>query len=233
MKLQGLTAGHAETQMLKNIILGFVILLLAGCASAPLMSSLLGNSDKTATETSQLFFDDFSETGSGWDRFEGEIGSTSYQDETFQIRVNEPNTDLFANPGQLFKDVVIEVTATRMGGPLDNNFGVICRYQDEKNFYAAQISSDGYAGIFRMKNGTLRLLGHKQMIPAPSILGGSAANLIRFECIGQTLTLAVNGASIDLREDKSFNNGDVGLIAGSFEESGAWVAFDDFRVFQP
>ena len=142
MKLQGLTAGHAETQMLKNIILGFVILLLAGCASAPLMSSLLGNSDKTATETSQLFFDDFSETGSGWDRFEGEIGSTSYQDETFQIRVNEPNTDLFANPGQLFKDVVIEVTANRLGGPLDNNFGVICRYQDEKNFYAAQISSD-------------------------------------------------------------------------------------------
>lgn len=219
--------------MLKKITLGFVVLLFAGCASAPLMTSLLGNSDKTATETSLLFFDDFSETGSGWDRFEGEIGSTSYQDETFQIRVNEPNTDLFANPGQLFKDVVIEVTATRLGGPLDNNFGVICRYQDEKNFYAAQISSDGYAGIFRMKNGALRLLGHKQMIPAPSILGGSAANLIRFECIGQSLTLTVNGAPVDMREDKSFNNGDVGLIAGSFEESGTWVAFDDFRVSQP
>ncbi len=219
--------------MLKKLALGIIPFILAGCLNTPLMSTLLGNSEKAATETSQLFFDDFSETGSGWDRFEGEIGSTAYREETYQIRVNEPNTDLFANPGQLFKDVLIEVTATRLSGPLDNYFGVICRYQDEKNFYAAQISSDGYAGIFRMKNGVLKLLGHKQMIPAPAILGGEAANLIRFECVGQSLALTVNGAPLDLREDKSFNNGDVGLIAGSSEESGIWVAFDDFRVSLP
>ena len=219
--------------MKKNVLLIIVALLLAGCANLPLMSSILGNASRSATQSSQLFFDDFSETKSGWDRFQGEIGMTDYRGETYQIQVNEPNTDLFANPGQLFKDVIIEVRASRLAGPMNNNFGVICRYQDEKNYYLAQISSDGYAGIFRMKNGELKLLGHEQMIPAPSILGGSAANLIRFECIGNSLALAVNGAPVDAREDKNFDNGDVGLLAGTFEERGTMVAFDDFRVTQP
>jgi len=218
---------------MKRLSVAFLVLWLAGCAKVPLVSNLLESSTQSATQASQLFFDDFSETKSGWDRFSGEIGITDYTAETYQILVNEPNTDLFANPGQLFKNVVVEVVASRISGPVNNNFGVICRYRDEKNFYSAQISSDGYAGIFRMKNGVLKLLGNETMIPVPAILGGTAENRIRFECIGSSLALAVNGTPVDAREDKSFDKGDVGLIAGTYEESGTLVAFDDFRVTQP
>jgi hypothetical protein len=218
---------------MKRLSVAFLVLWLAGCAKVPLVSNLLESSTQSATQASQLFFDDFSETKSGWDRFSGEIGITDYTAETYQILVNEPNTDLFANPGQLFKDVVVEVVASRISGPVNNNFGVICRYRDEKNFYSAQISSDGYAGIFRMKDGVLKLLGNETMIPVPAILGGTAENRIRFECIGSSLALAVNETPVDAREDKSFDKGDVGLIAGTYEESGTLVAFDDFRVTQP
>jgi len=218
---------------MKRLSVAFLVLWLAGCVKVPLVSNLLESSTQSATQASQLFFDDFSETKSGWDRFSGEIGITDYTAETYQILVNEPNTDLFANPGQLFKNVVVEVVASRISGPVNNNFGVICRYRDEKNFYSAQISSDGYAGIFRMKNGVLKLLGNETMIPVPAILGGTAENRIRFECIGSSLALAVNGTPVDAREDKSFDKGDVGLIAGTYEESGTLVAFDDFRVTQP
>ena len=205
---------------------------LSGCGKLPLVSAFLGESPQ-ATQDNQLFFDDFSETKSGWDRFTGEIGSTDYKDKTYQISVHEPNTDLFANAYKLYKDTIIEVSAVRIGGPDNNSFGVICRFQDEKNFYSAQISSDGYAGIFRMKDGIYRLLGQDEMIPVPAILGGSARNTIHFECIGRSLALAVNGAPVDAREDKSFENGDVGLIAGAFEEAGVVIAFDDFKVAQP
>lgn len=217
----------------KKLYLALTVFWLAGCNQLPLISSLLDNTPKTATQNSQLFFDDFSENKSGWDRFLGEIGLTDYQGETYQIQVNEPNTDLFANPGQIFKDVVIEVNAARIGGPANNSFGVICRYQDEKNFYSAQISSDGYAGIFRMKNGVAKLLGHDTMIPVPAILGGISANLIHFECIGSSLALAINGVPVDAREDKNFENGDVGLIAGTFEEAGTQIVFDNFIVTKP
>ena len=220
----------------KNPIAIFSIMvaavMLSGCGKLPLISTFFG-SPPQATEASQLFFDDFSESKSGWDRFAGEIGTTDYKNKTYQISVNEPNTDLFANPNKLFKDTIIEVKAVKVGGPVNNSYGVICRFQDEKNFYSAQISSDGYAGIFRMKDGVYRLIGHDAMIPVPSILGGSAVNTIHFECIGRSLALAVNGTPVDAREDKSFENGDVGLIAGAFEEAGVIIAFDDLSVTLP
>jgi len=218
----------------RNVILLIMVaaLMLSGCDKVPLVSTFLSASPQ-ATVNSQLFFDDFSETKSGWDRFAGEIGATDYNNKTYQILINEPNTDMFANPYKLFKDTVIEVKAAKISGPVNNSFGVICRFQDEKNFYSAQISSDGYAGIFRMKDGVYKLIGQDAMIPVPSILGGSAVNTIHFECIGRSLALAVNGTPVDAREDKSFENGDVGLIAGAFEEAGVVIAFDNFSVTQP
>jgi len=229
MTISARGAGETMKRYLGILLIAF---LLSGCGKLPLVSTFLGDSPQ-ATQDNQLFFDDFSETKNGWDRFSGEIGSTDYKNKTYQISVNEPNTDLFANPAKLYKDTIIEVTAARIGGPDNNSFGVICRFQDEKNFYAAQISSDGYAGIFRMKDGIYKLLGQDAMIPVPAILGGSAVNTIHFECIGRSLALAVNGVPVDAREDKSFENGDVGLIAGSFEEAGVVIAFDDFMVSLP
>jgi len=198
----------------------------------PLISQFF-NPSPQATTAGILFTDDFSETGSGWDRFQSEIGMTDYGDDAYHIEVNQPITDLFANPAQSFKDTVIEVTAYKQNGPANNSFGLICRYQDEQNFYAALITSDGYAGIFRVKNGKYKLLGHDSMLPVPAILGGTGSNLIHFECIGNSLALAVNGSPVDAQQDKSYDSGDVGLIAGTFEEAGIHIVFDDFKVWQP
>lgn len=206
--------------------------LLAGCSGIPLVSQMLVQPTREIT-SSDLFFDDFSENNSGWDRYESEAGMTDYVKGSYRIAVYEPMTDFFANPYQNFKDVIVEVKAVRVEGPENNSFGVICRYQDEENFYAAQISSDGFGGIFLMEDGTYTLLGLEKMIPVPAVLGGSGENTIRFECVGNTLTLFANGQPVDYREDDSFGNGDVGLIAGTFDEGGAVIDFDDFRVTRP
>lgn len=43
--------------------------------------------------------------------------------------------DAWANQSRSFPgDVRIEVDAAKIGGPDDNDFGVICRYQDIDNF---------------------------------------------------------------------------------------------------
>lgn len=218
--------------MKNKLIFYAMICLLTGCSNLPLVSQLLNTSPK-ATTVGLLFEDDFSEKDSGWDRYVSDIGSTDYADGAYHIIVNEPITDLFANPSETFEDVIIEVTATKQSGPDENSFGVICRYQDEENFYAALITSDGYAGIFEVNEGEYKLIGHKEMIPVPAILGGNASNLIYFECIGNSLSLAVNDSPVDSQTDKSFKKGDVGLIAGTFEDTGVHIAFDDFKVSQP
>ena len=219
---------------MKNILLVSLLLVLSlsACDQLPLAAQFLKQTDQT-NSTGILYSDDFSDARSGWDRLQASSGMSDYKKDTYQILVNEPNVDLFANPRLSLKDVIVEVSATRIAGPDQNNFGVICRYRDEKNFYAAQISSSGYAGIFRMKDGQYKLLGLKEMLPVPAILGGNATNRIRFECVGPTLLLIVNDAPVDIREDGSFEIGDVGLIAGTYDQPGVHIAFDDFTVSQP
>lgn len=218
--------------MMKKRIFLLLFLFSSGCVRTPLVENLLDQPTRDAP-TDAVFYDDFSETDSGWDRLQTSAGSTDYEDKAYQIVVDQPNTDLFANPGLSFKDVIVEVNGWRVNGPANNSFGVICRYRDAQNFYAAQVSSDGYAGIFRMKGGKYELLGLEKMIPVSAILGGSAVNRIQFECVGSALILSVNGSPVDYREDDSFESGDVGLIAGSFEKPGVNITFDDFRVTLP
>jgi hypothetical protein len=47
------------------------------------------------------------------------------------------------------------------------------------------------------------------------------------------LTLYVNGDQVYSVEDASYASGDVGLIAGTFEETGADIRFDNFTVREP
>ena len=224
--------GVQEDKMKNKRYFLLLVTLLTSCSSLPLFSQFVKPSPE-ATTVGELFRDDFSENDSGWDRMVSEIGATDYDDKAYHISVEEPLVDLFANPGLSFDDVVIEVTAARQSGPVNNSYGVICRYQDEENFYTALITSDGYAGIFEVDQGKYKLMGHAEMIPVAAILGGTGSNLIHFECIGKSLLLAVNGTPVDVQDDKSYDSGDVGLIAGTFDEPGVHVVFDDFVILQP
>jgi len=47
------------------------------------------------------------------------------------------------------------------------------------------------------------------------------------------LALAVNNEPVDAQSDKTYESGDVGLIAGTFQDPGVHIAFDDFIVRQP
>lgn len=182
-----------------------------------------------------LFEDDFSDTSSGWDRIDDEDGITDYYDGGYRILVNQDNRFFFANPGltDLPNDVRIEVEATKLGGSDDNNFGIICRYQDTSNFYRIIVSSDGFAGIILVQDGTSTNLTGEGLVPFDSALAGNATNEIRVNCIGSTLTLFVNGEQVLTTQDSTFSNGDVGLFAGAFDIVGTDILFDNFIVTRP
>ena len=181
-----------------------------------------------------LFQDDFSNPNSGWDRVNVEDGITDYtKDGAYRILVNVPNTDVWANPGLDFTDVRIEVDATKVGGPDDNDFGVQCRYQDTDNFYFFIISSDGYYAIGKVKDGEQFLLTGENMEYSDAILQGAATNHLRADCVGANLSLYVNGVPLASVQDSEFTRGDVGLMAGTFDTPGTDILFDNFTVLQP
>lgn len=179
------------------------------------------------------FQDDFSNPGSGWDTNQDSNGSTDYSNGSFRIKVTNTSYLLWANPNQsLQNDISINVDATKAGGPDDNKFGVICRYQDSNNFYYLFITSDGYAGISMFKNNEQIWLTGDALIPSDAINQGAATNSIRADCAGSTLTLYANNQQIASVTDSSFSGGDVGLIAGTYETSGVDILFDNFMVFK-
>lgn len=195
-----------------------------------------GGVTSTTQPSNVLFQDDFSSNNSGWDsiRVEGE-GVTDYEDGIYRVQVLTTDTTVWANPNLDFTDVQIEVEATKAGGPDDNDFGILCRYQDESNYYFFVISSDGYYGIGKVKDGTQTLIDMQDdlMETNDSINQGAATNRIRADCTGSTLTLFVNGEEVASKTDADFTSGDVGLTAGTFAEAGTDIHFDNFKVFKP
>jgi hypothetical protein len=181
-----------------------------------------------------LLSDDFSSINSNWDKASDENITTDYYNNSYRILVNMPSYDAWANPDDLsFTDVQVEVDATKNGGPDTNDFGIICRYSSVDSYYYGVISSDGYYGIWKKTTDGGTQLGQGQEQFSDKILTGAATNHIRFDCVGTTLTLYVNGTQIDQRTDSAYTTGNVGLIAGTLTESGTDILFDNLFVYKP
>ena len=180
-----------------------------------------------------LFQDDFSNPDSGWDRMTGIDGETDYVDGAYRIFVDEPNKDFYANPGLSLSAVSVEVDATVAGGPEENDFGVMCRYEDNNNFYYFIISSDQLYGIGKIVNGARVQLAPVDEPPASQAILPGQTNRIRADCVGDTLALYVNGQKLVEVRDRDLTMGDIGLIAGSYSQPGTDVRFDNLVVTSP
>lgn len=209
------------------------ILLVSAATLACSFSNRLVSRIVPDTGTDILFQDDFSDSQSGWTTRLDENLRAEYRGGSFHFFVNEAQMGLGSTPELNFTDVRVNVDAFKSGGPDDNQFGVICRYVDEKNFYALLISSDGYYGITRVMDGEAQLLGRDQMEISKAIHTGGLGNHLQAECVGDRLTLWANGTLLDEEHDDHITRGDVGLWVGTFDEAGADVLFDDFIVRKP
>jgi hypothetical protein len=186
------------------------------------------------SNSKELFSDDFSSISNNWDRASDANMTTDYYNNAYRILVNVANYDAWSNPDDLnFTDVQIEVDATKNGGPDTNDFGVICRYKGLDGYYYGTISSDGYYAIYKKTASGGEQLGMGGEQYSDKILTGAATNHIRFDCVGPTLTLYVNGAQIDQQTDPSYKDGNVGLIAGTYTDTGTDILFDNFFVYKP
>jgi hypothetical protein len=224
--------------MKKNLILTLVILLFASLACCGAAGIACG----APTQPGNILYqDDFSNPSSGWPSVTDSDGITDYDKGSYRIRVDtigadKNGMDRWVHPNQDLKgDVRIEVDATRIAGPNDNDMGVLCRYtkkNDTYSFYYFLITSDGYVGIAKMKDSNSKLISSEKMTHSDAVKKTSA-NHIRADCIGHQLTLYVNGVQVATATDSEYTGGDIGLIAGTFTTPGVDVHFDNFVVTKP
>ena len=211
------------------IISCLLISVIDACSAIP----ILDNSNLVPVG-GILYADDFSNPKSGWPAWTDQNGSfIDYQASGLRIQVNEAQTDLFARPGKDFTDARIEVDAVKIGGPDNNHFGILCRYQDVKNYYAFLITSDGYNGIVKVKDGSFSMLSGATLEYNQDILQGENQNHLRVDCVNQSLSLWVNNHKSLETSDSTFSSGGAGLTAGSYAAGGIDLYFDNFIVFRP
>jgi hypothetical protein len=202
-------------------------MLVTSACQAPIAADLLTQSGGV------LYRDDFTDPTSGWGRNVTDNGTADYAGGGYRITIKTPGYDYWAVTGLTFTDVHIEVDALKIGGPEVNRIGLICRYRDNRNFYFLIVSSDGYYGIGKVKDGQVELLGQPQMQRTSAVHSGSASNHLRADCVADTLVLYVNDQAIGMASDMDFASGDVGILTGAFDEAGVDVLFDDFVVTKP
>jgi len=185
-----------------------------------------------------LFIDDFSNPDSGFQQHSDADATTDYLDGQYQIEVLTPQLNVWSPNGPKLGDLQAEVNAHTEAGSENNLYGLVCRYRDDKNFYFLAISADGYYAIGKVKEnndkkGEISLLSSKVYEHSDKILTGNAVNHLTATCQGQTLTLSANGAQLAQVTDPDFSEGQVGLIAGTFDDPDTDVRFDDLVVTQP
>lgn len=202
--------------------------LLAACQS--------GEPDP-CDEGGTLFNDAFEgETNCGWALYSRNGASTAIADGVLTLTTSQPGQIWWTNPGRGFDDVIISVETEHVSGPQDNAYGVICRYQSSENFYVFLISSDGYYAIGKYQSGSDQveyLSGDGQYVASEAINQGQARNSLRASCVGDELTLTVNGELLESVNDPTFVSGDIGLSASAFESGTVVVNYDNLRVLAP
>jgi hypothetical protein len=179
--------------------------------------------------------DDFSDPASGWHAEMDASAEVGYHEGVMRVLVKSPNRLAWASAGRDYSDFHLAVEATQVGGPDDNEYGVLVRIQDPDHFYRFSISGDGYYLVSKYDGGEwVALSGDWNSPPDPDAIRlGAATNLLEVICQGSAMTLLVNGVQLVQVEDGTYSRGDVGLYAGSFFESGVEVHFDDLRVETP
>ena len=187
-----------------------------------------------------LFQDNFSSSNSGWEVGDYASGSVGYGNGYYFVKTTKKGVNMYGAAFQTMTDAVIEVDATEVNGPSNNNtgYGVVCRLQsgtDADMGYYFRISGDGYysADVASGGNFTTLLTGDDWQTSS-AINQGSATNHILVSCNGNHFIFEVNGVTLFEGDDSTFVSGDVALMGTTYEDStSAEFHFNNFVASQP
>lgn len=226
------------------LVAGLVVLVLCLCVGGVLVWFVLSEDSADVPPTSTmsepgalLYEEDFDDPASdSWSTFSGEETAVTYEDGGYRMTVDRAEYMVWGNPElELdFSDMVIEVDVRQVEGPLDNNFGLFLYYQesdDQRSYYWFQISADGFYSVdLRLKEEWISLEGWVASDAIETGLG--VTNHIRIDCSGGQFSFYNNNVHLVDVFDQTLDRGSIGLAAGTFEEPGIIVQFDDLRVYE-
>ena len=219
-----------KTRLFILILISLVI--LNGCST---LKKVQFSQDKLPWKSSGdvLVEDDFSNDTTGWEIVNNVYELKGYSSEGYLISINNKGGRSISSTGLQFNDVNIQVETRKLTGSNDSYLGIVCRYQDNQNYYRVFVTPDGYTGIVRVVNGESSTLPGGKMSYNHDVLRDDAINLLEVTCMGNKLTLSVNGKLAVSAEDDQLKKGDVGLFAETGQDGAGSFIFNHFIVIKP
>lgn len=211
-----------------------VALLAAGCQRTPVVPPGPGGAE--------LLADDFSDPAAHqWDIFTDDPDLSAEQvNGQLQLTVNTPDErtwSVLQDDVAVYEDLALEVDASAVAGPTDNSYGLVFRYADRFNYYAFDISSDGWYQLLVRQGSSEEDAALRKLVDwtqSDQIRTGlNQINRVGVVARGNQISVLINGQTVNQVTDATHARGRVGVIAGSFGETGVQVAFDNLVVRMP
>ena len=209
------------------IMIGMV--LVAAACGPPTPSS-----PPMALPETYIVADDFAPPHPKWARFDTEESAVYALAGELYLEDRGQGTAVYTPfIGETQTDVEITVDVRHVQGTVNNWIGVLCRQQDEANYYLLALSADGYYLILRVVDGEpTPLVGPDY---SDIIRTGKAENQLRVRCQGNSLSMWVNDELVAVTSDREIQDGgNVALFADAVQRGEILVAaFDNFVMANP
>ncbi len=180
-----------------------------------------------------LFADDFTDPCGGWFLFDDSDQSARIEDGQLTIEAKSADWQTITGPRQSFGDVEIDVDVDMSGLTDDGYVSVLCRENALFDSYQFDVTADGFFAIWASVGGELEALRDYTSLGGAlnrSPAGGASENHLTVACVGETLSVSLNGQLLAEVEDSRLTAGAVGLSVGVFEVPGAVASFDNVVV---
>ena len=177
----------------------------------------------------KIISETFSDPNSGWPEQDQTDRKLSYTDGLYQIQVLQDDWMAWATVNPSLQDFYAEVLARPLKIEGTAEYGVLFHYVDDANFYEFRLSTAGEYSLARQMDGNWKIL--IDWTSSSAILSGIKENLLRVACLGDSISLSVNGTFLEVVRDDAFPEGKIGLFAGTMGAGKTTIGFDNLNVW--
>lgn len=161
-----------------------------------------------------------------------EQGQTAIQDGRMIFTIPASGVARYvAAEGLIVGNFVAEVEVLQLEGSTNSSYGMIFRQQDASQFYRFDVTGNGRFMVERRTaGGSWERLTDGWQDTTLLLTGYNTRNLLKIEAQGSQLGFSINGFEVFSVSDSTFSSGGIALDAGTFDQGGLVVAFDNFSV---
>ncbi len=188
---------------------------------------------ETISQEGLLYFDDFTDTGSGWGGIAFDNSYIGYHEPGYyHVEVHAPNSnELVPVPGQSFTDFTAEVEifadADLSVPEGDYSYGLVFR-RSGNLFYAFTLSPN--TKNWSVTKHSLSGVEVLQEGNEDSINGVGTVNILRVDAQGEAFTFHINGEQVARLRDGDYAGGEVGFFVQTLDNTKAHIHYETITI---